>query len=68
MEYSDYPSLGERVYHEVLPNGMKLFVVARPDYGKQFAFFSTHYGGMNLRFRGEGGDWVETPAGVAHYL
>ena len=68
MEHTDYPSLGERVYHEVLPNGLKLFVAARPDYGKQFAFFATHYGGMNLRFRDEDGDWVDTPAGVAHYL
>ena len=68
MEYRDYPSLGERVCYEVLPNGLRLFVAVRPDYGKQFAFFAAHYGGMNLRFRDGSGDWVDTPAGVAHYL
>ncbi len=40
----------------------------RPEFGKQFAFFATRYGGMDLRFRGEDGEWLDTPAGVAHFL
>lgn len=68
MERVEYAALGETVYRETLPNGLRLFVLPRPDYGRQFAFFATRYGGMDVRFRDDGGQWVETPAGVAHYL
>ncbi len=68
MERLEYAALGERVYRCVLPNGLAVCVLPRPEYGKQFAFFATKYGGMNQRFRGEDADWRETPAGVAHFL
>ncbi len=68
MKRIDYASLGETVYQETLPNGLPIYVVSRPDYGKQFAFFATRYGGMDTRFQVEDGEWMETPAGVAHYL
>lgn len=63
-----YPALGETVWHEVLPNGLHIYVDEKPEYGKQFAFFAVNYGGMNMRFRGEDGHWRDTPAGVAHFL
>ena len=50
MEQKYYESLGERVFHTVLENGLHIYVDPRPDYSKQFAFFCTHYGGMNMRF------------------
>ena len=68
MERISYASLGETVCFETLPNGLRIFVLPRPDYGKQFAFFATQYGGMHAHFQAEDGEWVETPAGVAHYL
>lgn len=68
MELVEYPSLGEKIYREKLDNGLQVYVDVRPDYGKQMAFFATRYGGMDLRFRGEDGHWVDTPAGVAHFL
>lgn len=68
MEKLEYTALGQTVYHEVLSNGLNIFVDLRPEFGKQFAFFATRYGGMDLRFRGEDGEWLDTPAGVAHFL
>ena len=68
MEQKRYESLGETVFHTVLENGLHVYVDPRPDYSKQFAFFCTNYGGMNMRFREQGGDWQDTPAGVAHFL
>jgi len=68
MAWKEYAALGERVYHEVLPNGLQVYVVPRQSYGKQFAFFAARYGGMDLRFLDENGCWVDTPAGVAHFL
>lgn len=68
MDKRSYPALRETVWQDVLPNGLSIYVDVRPGYGKQFAFFATRYGGMNLRFRGEDGEWVDTPQGVAHFL
>lgn len=68
MDKLEYTALGQTVYHCVLPNGLNIYVDVRPEYGKQFAFFATRYGGMDLRFRGEDGEWMDTPAGVAHFL
>ena len=68
MEKTYYPALGETVWHKKLSNGLSIYVDEKPEYGKQFAFFATNYGGMNLRFRTEDGHWQDTPAGVAHFL
>ena len=68
MDKLEYTALGQTLYHCVLPNGLNIYVDVRPEYGKQFAFFATRYGGMDLRFRGEDGEWMDTPAGVAHFL
>ncbi len=62
-----YESLGETVYYETLPNGLELRVVPKPDHARKYAFFATRYGGMDTRFR-LGGKWLDTPAGIAHYL
>ncbi len=42
-------------------------MVPKPGYAKKYAFFSTRYGGMDTRFRLDG-QWLDTPAGIAHYL
>ena len=68
MELREYPLLGENVYRQRLDNGLEILVDVRPEYGKQFAFYATRYGGMHLRLRSEDGHWVDTPAGVAHFL
>ena len=68
MDELNYAALRETVWHDVLPNGLNVYVDARPEYTKQFAFFATRCGGMDLRFRGEDGEWVDTPQGVAHFL
>ena len=67
MTVKEYPRIGEQLYHEVLENGLNIFVAPKPDYGKSYAFFATNYGGMDMRFR-LGGRWHDTPAGVAHFL
>ena len=68
MDELNYAALRETVRHCVLPNGLNIYVDVRPEYGKQFAFFATRYGGMDLRFQGEDGELVDTPQGVAHFL
>ena len=62
-----YPSIGEQVYHGKLPNGLSVFTVPKQGFHKCFAFFATDYGGIDRRFK-LGGNWIDTPAGVAHFL
>ena len=62
-----YERLGETVYQETLPNGLEIRVVPKPDHAKKYAFFATRYGGMDTRFQ-LNGQWLDTPAGIAHYL
>ena len=67
MKQSFYERLGESVYREALPNGLRIYVVPKPGYAKKYAFFATRYGGMDTRFC-LNGKWLDTPAGIAHYL
>lgn len=67
MKQSFYERLGESVYREKLPNGLQIYVVPKPGYAKKYAFFATRYGGMDTRFC-LNGQWLDTPAGIAHYL
>ena len=67
MKQSFYERIGESVYRETLPNGLQICVVPKPDYAKSYAFFATRYGGMDTRFCLDG-KWLDTPAGIAHYL
>jgi len=68
LEEHRYPLLDEKVWHTVLKNGLHIYVDQKPGYNKQFAFFATNYGGMNMRFRVGNEPWNVTPAGVAHFL
>ena len=67
MKTLTYPRIGEKAIWETLPNGLPVCVVPKPGYARKFAFFTTRYGGMDMRFRLDG-QWLDTPAGIAHYL
>ena len=67
MQKLEYPSIGETLYRDTLPNGLRLSVVTKPGYTRCFAFFATNYGGADRRFR-LGGEYIDTPMGVAHFL
>ena len=67
MKQKFYERIGESVYSERLPNGLEIRVVPKPGYVKKYAFFATRYGGMDTRFC-LNGRWLDTPAGIAHYL
>lgn len=67
MEVRNYTRIGETVTFFRLENGLPVYVNHKPGFHKSYAFFATHYGGMDMRFQ-QGGVWHDTPAGVAHFL
>ena len=62
-----YPRIGEEVIRTTLDNGLPVFIVPKKDYRRKYAMFATRYGGMDMRFQ-LNGQWLDTPAGIAHYL
>ena len=67
MKQTFYERIGEAVCRETLPNGLRINIVPKRDYAKSYALFATRYGGMDTRFC-LNGKWLDTPAGIAHYL
>lgn len=67
MEYRNYHDIDEKVAISTLPNGLSIYVVEKRDFQRKFAFFASNYGGVDRRFK-IGNKWVDTPAGVAHFL
>ena len=67
MTQFDYPELDEKLYREVLPNGLTVAVVPRRGFARSIAYFVTNFGSIHTDFRLEGEEY-HAPAGVAHYL
>jgi len=67
MEEKIYSRIGEKLFHTALDNGLHIYVSPKPGFQKSYAFFATNYGGMDMRFLMDG-QWLDTPAGVAHFL
>ena len=67
LTLKEYPQIGEQIYACKLPNGLSIFVAPKRGFHKKYAFFATDYGGVDRRFQ-VSGKWIDTPAGVAHFL
>lgn len=68
MEQIRYDQLQETLYHEVLDNGLQVYVLPKPGFRKTYATFATKYGSVDNHFRVEGQDEVGVPDGIAHFL
>jgi len=67
MKFLEYRQINEFLYTGTLPNGLTIFVVPKQGFHKKYAFFAADYGGVDRRFRCAD-KWIDTPAGVAHFL
>ena len=63
----EYPRLGEKLYKQILPNGLTLMVVPRPGFTRKLAYFLTDFGSIHTDFSLEGRE-IHAPAGIAHFL
>lgn len=67
MTCLEYPQLDEKLYQEVLENGLTVAVIPRKGFTKRLAYFVTDYGSIHSHFLLDGQEY-QVPAGVAHYL
>ncbi|MFG6118314.1 MULTISPECIES: EF-P 5-aminopentanol modification-associated protein YfmH [Thalassobacillus] len=64
-----YEQLKETIYTETLDNGLKVFLLTKPDMVKTFGIFATDYGSIDQTFTPLGKDeTVTVPEGIAHFL
>ena len=62
-----YSQLGEYLYRQTLPNGLKILVNRRPGFAKYHAYLAVDYGSVHTDFVMDGRQY-KAPDGVAHYL
>ena len=62
-----YSELREEIQTVVLPNGLRIFYIPKPEFQKTFAMLATHFGSIDCRFTIDGKEHDVTP-GVAHFL
>lgn len=67
MSFQNYPKLAERVFRQVLPNGLTVIVVSRPGFQRKLAYFATDFGSIHRDFVWQG-ERYQVPAGIAHFL
>ena len=64
-----YDLIKEEIYETVLSNGLRLTVIPKKGFAKQFAMYAADYGSNNIKFYPVGTDKpVEVPLGIAHFL
>ncbi len=60
--------LGESYVKAVLDSGLTVYVMEKPDFSSSYAIYGTKYGSINNSFSVNGGDVMNVPDGIAHYL
>ena len=69
MEVIKFKVLNEKLFHEVLDNGLNVYIYKNPNFQKKSAFFQTRYGSLNNDFIPIGENNMESfPLGIAHFL
>lgn len=67
MSQTYYNKLDETLFRSVLPNGLRVMVVPKPEFGRKSAYFVTDFGSIHRKFTLDGREY-DTLAGVAHFL
>ena len=69
MQVFENKTIDEKVYIEVLDNGMKVIIAPKKDTNKKYIVWATKYGSIDSHFiEPVNGKEVQVPDGVAHYL
>ncbi|MBU9714491.1 EF-P 5-aminopentanol modification-associated protein YfmH [Evansella tamaricis] len=69
MNKVTFDQLQETLYHEVLPNGLQVYLLPKPGFNKTYATFTTKYGSIDNHFVPlNDKEKVRVPDGIAHFL
>ncbi|MCP0887729.1 insulinase family protein [Ligilactobacillus sp. WILCCON 0076] len=69
MRVKEYEQFGETLYTLVLPNGLKVNMLPRPNFHKTYGILTTNYGSLDSTFAPLDKDELcKVPDGIAHFL
>ncbi|RXZ77904.1 insulinase family protein [Paenibacillaceae bacterium] len=68
MKTLAYSDVQETLFHEVLPNGLSVYVLSKPGFQKTYASFATRFGSVDNWFAVGEQPFERMPDGVAHFL
>ena len=69
MEKIYYQTIKETLYHEVMANGLQVYLMPKPDFTKTYGLFTTNFGSIDTTFVPiNETEMITVPDGVAHYL
>ena len=69
MKQHNYPNLHEVVYEFTCPNGLRVFLIPKPDYTEVSGFFATRFGGVDSdKSLHTANGLQQALPGVAHFL
>ena len=68
MQATRYELIGEQLYTETLPNGLRVALLPKAGYSKTYAVFTTRYGSVDNDFQVDSGTRHQVVDGIAHFL
>ncbi len=69
MKKQIFEGFGEESYIKaVMPNGLQIYIMEKPQYSSSYAIYGTHYGSIDTKFSKDGSEMISVPEGIAHYL
>lgn len=68
MKQLHYPHINETLYHDILPNGLQVYILPKEGFQKTYATFSTRFGSIDNRFSVGEQPPIQVLDGIAHFL
>ena len=68
MKLHDYKEFNEHLTSFTLHNRLKVFIIQKPSFHKQYVTLSTPMGSIHRAYKNASDAVIEVPAGVAHFL
>ena len=69
MKKQIFEGFGEESYVKaVMPNGLEIYIMEKPQYSSSYAIYGTRYGSIDTRFAKNDEEMSTVPEGIAHYL
>ena len=68
MNKHEFNRINEVLYHEVLDNGLNVFLLPKDGFHKTYVTFSTKLGSIMTKIEDKNGEITDLPVGIAHFL
>lgn len=69
MKKQVYEGFADESYLKAeLDCGLTVYIMEKPQYSSSYAMFGTKYGSIDTRFSKDGGEMIDVPEGIAHFL